>query len=75
MRQLRRPGAEVLLDQRSTRARSPDRLARLSQIVPSLEGSGVIYVLTTADSTRTEGIHAHAYSGGTDPELAKSLSD
>ena len=29
----------------------PDRLAWLAQ-VPSLEGSGVIYVLTIADSTR-----------------------
>lgn len=28
-----------------------------------------------AEERRHEGIHAHAYSGGTDPELAKSLSD
>ncbi len=42
-------------------------MAWLAQVVPSPEGSGVIYVLTVADATRvasflrTHGIHAHAY--------------
>ena len=51
----------------------PERLAWLAQVVPSLEGSGAIYVLTIADTTRvasflrTQGIDAHAYSGDTEP--------
>ena len=59
----------------------PDRLAWLAQVVPSLEGSGVIYVLTIADSTRvasflrTQGIDAHAYSGETEPERRLDLED
>ena len=59
----------------------PDRLAWLAQVVPSLEGSGVIYVLTIADThrvasfLRTRGIDAHAYSGETDPERRLELED
>jgi ATP-dependent DNA helicase RecQ len=30
----------------------PERMAWLAQVVPGLEGSGVIYVLTIADTTR-----------------------
>ena len=47
----------------------PERMAWLAQVVPGLEGSGVNYVLTVADTTRvasflrTQGIDAHAYSG------------
>jgi ATP-dependent DNA helicase RecQ len=59
----------------------PERLAWLAQVVPSLEGSGVIYVLTIADThrvasfLRTQGIDAHAYSGETDPERRLELED
>ena len=59
----------------------PDRLAWLAQVVPSLQGSGVIYVLTIADTDRvasflrTQGIDAHAYSGETDPERRLELED
>jgi len=59
----------------------PDRLAWLAGVVPSLEGSGVIYVLTIADTTRvasflrTQGIDAHAYSGETEPERRLELED
>jgi ATP-dependent DNA helicase RecQ len=51
----------------------PERMAWLAQVVPGLEGSGVIYVLTVADTTRvasflrTQGIDAHAYRGETEP--------
>jgi ATP-dependent DNA helicase RecQ len=57
----------------------PDRLAWLAQVVPGLEGSGVIYVLTIADTTRVasflRGIDAHAYSGETEPERRLELED
>ena len=59
----------------------PDRLAWLAQVVPGLEGSGVIYVLTIADTTRvasflrTQGIDAHAYSGETESERRLELED
>ncbi|MGI8615569.1 MAG: hypothetical protein ACR2L4_02140 [Actinomycetota bacterium] len=59
----------------------PERMAWLAQVLPGLDGCGVIYVLTVADTTRvasflrTQGIDAHAYNGETEPELAKSLSD
>jgi ATP-dependent DNA helicase RecQ len=49
--------------------------------VPGLEGSGVIYVLTVADTTRvasflrTQGIDAHAYSGETESERRLELED
>jgi ATP-dependent DNA helicase RecQ len=51
-----------------------ERMAWLAQVVPGLSGSGVIYVLTVADTTRvasflrTQGIDAHAYSGETESE-------
>ena len=59
----------------------PDRLAWLAEVVPSHEGSGVIYVLTIADTRRvasflrTQGIDAHAYSGETEPERRLELED
>ncbi|MGH2680024.1 MAG: RecQ family ATP-dependent DNA helicase [Actinomycetota bacterium] len=59
----------------------PERLAWLAQVVPSLEGSGVIYVLTVADTTRvasflrTQGVDAHAYSGETESERRLELED
>jgi ATP-dependent DNA helicase RecQ len=59
----------------------PERLAWLAQVVPSFEGSGVIYVLTIADThrvasfLRTQGIDAYAYSGETDPERRLELED
>jgi ATP-dependent DNA helicase RecQ len=59
----------------------PDRLAWLAAVVPGLDGSGVIYVLTVADTTRvasflrTRGIDAHAYSGETEPERRLELEE
>jgi ATP-dependent DNA helicase RecQ len=59
----------------------PERLAWLADVVPGLEGSGVIYVLTVADSTRvasflrTRGIDAHAYSGETESERRLELEE
>ncbi len=49
-----------------------ERLAWLAQTLPGLKGSGIVYVLTVADSTRvasflrTQSIDAEAYSGETD---------
>ncbi len=51
-----------------------DRLAWLATTIPTLEGSGIVYVLTIADSTRVaaflrhQGIDAEAYSGQTEHE-------
>jgi ATP-dependent DNA helicase RecQ len=59
----------------------PERMAWLAQVVPGLQGSGVIYVLTVADTTRvasflrTQGIDAHAYSGETESERRLELED
>jgi ATP-dependent DNA helicase RecQ len=59
----------------------PERMAWLAQVVPGLSGSGVIYVLTVADTTRvasflrTQGIDAHAYSGETESERRLELED
>ena len=59
----------------------PERLAWLTAVVPGFEGSGVIYVLTVADTTRvasflrTQGIDAHAYSGETEPERRLELEE
>jgi ATP-dependent DNA helicase RecQ len=59
----------------------PERLAWLATVVPGLEGSGVIYVLTVADTTRVasflraQGIEAHAYSGETDAERRLELEE
>ena len=59
----------------------PERMAWLAQVVPGLAGSGVIYVLTVADTTRvasflrTQGIDAHAYSGETESERRLELED
>ena len=50
------------------------RLAWLAQQIPRLAGSGIVYCLTVADTTRvadwlnTKGIPTAAYSGETDPE-------
>ena len=50
-------------------------------VVPGLEGSGVTYVLTVADTTRvasflrTQGIDAHAYSGETESERRLELEE
>jgi ATP-dependent DNA helicase RecQ len=59
----------------------PERLAWLAQVVPGLVGSGVIYVLTVADTERvasflrTQGIDAQAYSGETESERRLQLED
>src|SRR4051794_31916843 len=56
-----------------------DRLAWLARTIPKLDGSGIVYVLTVADSERVaeflrlQGISAEAYSGGTDAELRPEL--
>jgi ATP-dependent DNA helicase RecQ len=50
-----------------------DRLAWLATVIPTLQGSGVVYCLTIEDTKRVarflvaEGIDAEAYSGDTDP--------
>jgi ATP-dependent DNA helicase RecQ len=61
----------------------PDRLAWLATTIPTWEGSGVVYTLTVADTTRVatflkgQGIDAEAYSAETDglerQELEKAL--
>ena len=49
-----------------------ERMAWLAQTLPTLEGSGIVYVLTIADGERVaaflrrQGIEAEAYSGATD---------
>ena len=59
----------------------PERLTWLAQVVPGLQGSGVIYVLTVADTKRvasflrTQVIDAHAYSGETESERRLELED
>jgi ATP-dependent DNA helicase RecQ len=51
-----------------------ERLAWLARTIPTYEGSGIVYVLTVADTERVasflrrQGIDAEAYSGGTDPD-------
>ena len=51
-----------------------ERMAWLAQVVPRLEGTGVIYCLTIHDTInlaawlRSRGIDAVAYSGSTDPD-------
>ena len=50
------------------------RLAWLAQVIPTFQGSGIVYCLTIADAgrvagwLRSQGITAAAYSGETDPE-------
>ncbi len=49
-----------------------ERLAWLAEALPTLEGSGIVYVLTIADGERVaaflrrQGVEAEAYSGATD---------
>ena len=49
-----------------------ERMAWLAETLPSMEGSGIVYVLTIADGERVaaflrrQGIDAEAYSGATD---------
>src|SRR4051794_19290359 len=56
-----------------------DRLAWLAQTIPKLDGSGIVYVLTVADSERVaqflqlQGMSAEAYSGATDAETRPEL--
>jgi ATP-dependent DNA helicase RecQ len=51
-----------------------ERLAWLARTIPTYEGSGIVYVLTVADTERVasflrrQGIDAEAYSGGTDAD-------
>jgi ATP-dependent DNA helicase RecQ len=62
-----------------------DRMAWLARTIPELEGSGIVYVLTVADTDRvasflrSQGIDAEAYSGQSDaqdrPHLERQLLD
>jgi ATP-dependent DNA helicase RecQ len=59
----------------------PARLAWLAQTLPSLEGSGIIYALTTRDAAlvaewlQTCGIDARAYTGAMDSGDREQLED
>ena len=56
-----------------------DRMAWLAEVVPRLEGTGVIYCLTIRDTIRlaswlqSRGIDAVAYSGDTDPDARPTI--
>jgi ATP-dependent DNA helicase RecQ len=56
-----------------------DRLAWLATVIPTLEGSGIVYTLTIADThrvadfLRSHGIDAEAYSGDTEAEERPGL--
>ena len=56
-----------------------DRLAWLASVIPTLEGSGIVYTLTIADThrvagfLRSRGIEAEAYSGDTAAEERPAL--
>lgn len=57
------------------------RLAWLSQILPTLEGTGIIYAKTTKDCEtvsqwlQSKGIDARAYHGSVNPDVRKQLED
>ena len=57
------------------------RMAWLAERISSFEGSGVVYTLTVADTTRvagflrSQGIDAHAYSGETEHEERLELEE
>ncbi len=57
------------------------RLAWLARVVPTLQGSGIIYVLTVADSLQVAawlqscGIDAHAYYGSLDTGSREQLEE
>jgi ATP-dependent DNA helicase RecQ len=57
-----------------------ERMAWLAQTVPTLSGSGIVYVLTIADSERVaaflqeRGIAAEAYSGKRTPRAGRIWS-
>jgi len=50
------------------------RMAWLAQVIPTLEGCGIVYCLTVRDANRvgewlaSRGIEARSYTGATDPE-------
>ena len=68
---LRRSGLRLHALDMSSQA---TRLIWLSDVIPKLRGTGIVYCLTIADTERvaewlsSEGIRAVAYSGSTDPE-------
>jgi len=57
----------------------PDRLAWLAQVLPTLDGTGIVYTLTVADAhrvaewLRSRGIEARAYTGETDTDTKLSV--
>ncbi len=58
-----------------------ERLAWLSEVIPRLQGTGVVYCLTIRDTMRvsswlqSRGIDAVAYSGGTDREERLAIEE
>jgi ATP-dependent DNA helicase RecQ len=56
-----------------------DRLAWLAQVLPTLDGTGIVYTLTVTDAhrvaawLRSQGIEARAYTGETDTETKLSV--
>ncbi|MEX1208464.1 MAG: RecQ family ATP-dependent DNA helicase [Acidimicrobiia bacterium] len=68
---LDRPSLRLQVMAMASRA---ERLAWLAEILPTLEGSGIVYALTikdvrrVADWLRDRGVDAAAYTGKTDPE-------
>ena len=73
---LRRDGLQMHALQIPSQA---ERLTWLAHVVPRLEGTGIVYCLTVADTERvaewlrTEGVNAIAYSGSTDSDERKRI--
>lgn len=72
-------GRESLCLQNVRLPNQAKRLAWLSEHLPEIPGSGIIYVLTVKDSQRvaewlqSQGIDAHAYYGSLDTDIRKDL--
>ncbi|MSO38587.1 MAG: RecQ family ATP-dependent DNA helicase [Acidimicrobiia bacterium] len=70
----------LALDTRSMPSQA-ERFAWLSTVIPTLPGTGIVYCLTVADTSRVaswlraQGINAAAYTGSTDSDLRKELED
>jgi ATP-dependent DNA helicase RecQ len=70
---------ESLVLQRAPQAHPAERMAWLVEALGELEGTGIIYCLTVADTVRVadwleqNGVSAHAYSGDTDAELRERI--
>jgi ATP-dependent DNA helicase RecQ len=72
-------GREGLRLHALTMPRQADRLAWLAETIPRLEGTGIVYCLTIADTDRvavwlrSRGISAASYSGDTDAALRPGI--